>query len=134
MFIMCCKMGRKNGASLLNAIFCWMLALVVSLHTLMLGELDLYFCKEYLLLFNKVHIEVAYSLKYNKCHDAFGWFSIVRVHFLPSLTVEPRFWGTVTGRRLTGSFSYIVYFKKISSSLLSFLKATKVQFLVHFFS
>lgn len=108
------EMGKEAWTELLNAFFCWLLASVVLLYILMLGEIDLYFYKEYLLLFNRAHIEVAYSLKYNKCHDAFGWFSIVcgPVHFLPSLTVEPRFWGKVTEWKLTGSFSYVVYFRK----------------------
>lgn len=63
-----------------------LLALVVSPYILMFGKLRSYYCKEYLFPFNGVQIEVVYSLKYVKCHDALGWFSIVcgAVHLLPS--------------------------------------------------
>jgi len=61
----------------------------------MFGKLGSYYCKEYLLPFSGVQIEVVYSLKCNKCHDAFGWFSIVcgPVHLLPSFDCTVKIFG-----------------------------------------
>lgn len=42
-----------------------------------------------------VQIEVVYSLKYNKCRDALGWFSIVcgPVNLLPSFDCTVKIFG-----------------------------------------
>lgn len=51
--------------------------------------------QQYLFPFNEVQIEVLYSLKYNKCHDALVWFSIVcgPVHLLPSFDCAAKIFG-----------------------------------------